>query len=72
VAYDVSCLMEHKGMTLAQASNEVINKRILEINGDGGLIAVDAKGNIAMPFNTEGMYRACKSSSGQEEIAIYK
>ena len=72
VAYDVSCLMEHKGMTLAQAANEVINKRILEINGDGGLIAIDAKGNIAMPFNTEGMYRACKSSSGYEEIAIYK
>lgn len=72
VAYDVSCLMEHKGMTLEQATNEVINKRILEINGDGGLIAIDAKGNIAMPFNTEGMYRACKSSSGYEEIAIYK
>ena len=72
VAYDVSCLMEHKSMNLEQASNEVINKRILEINGDGGLIAVDAKGNIAMPFNTEGMYRASKTSTGQEEISIYK
>jgi beta-aspartyl-peptidase (threonine type) len=50
----------------------VIHKRIVEIKGDGGLIAVDAKGNIAMPFNTEGMYRACKSSSGREEILIYK
>jgi len=72
VAYDVSCLMEHKNMSLQDASNEVINKRILEINGDGGLIAVDAKGNIAMPFNTEGMYRACKSSNGEEEVSIYK
>jgi beta-aspartyl-peptidase (threonine type) len=72
VAYDVSCLMEHKNMTLEQAANEVINKRILKINGDGGLIAVDSKGNIAMPFNTEGMYRACKTSTGQEDIAIYK
>jgi len=72
VAYDVSCLMEHKGLSLQEATNEVINKRILEINGDGGLIAVDAKGNIAMPFNTEGMYRACKSSNGKENIAIYK
>ncbi len=72
VAYDVSCLMEHKGMTLEQATNEVINKRILKINGDGGLIAVDAKGNIAMPFNTEGMYRASKTSTGQENISIYK
>jgi len=72
VAYDVSCLMEYKGMSLEEASNEVINKRILEIGGDGGLIAVDAKGNISMPFNTEGMYRASKSSNGLEEIAIYK
>jgi len=72
VAYDVSCLMEHKNVTLEMATNEVINKRILEINGDGGLIAVDAKGNIAMPFNTEGMYRACKSSSGAYNLAIYK
>lgn len=72
VAYDVSCLMEYKGMSLEDASSEVINKRILEIGGDGGLIAVDAKGNISMPFNTEGMYRACKSSNGLEEIAIYK
>lgn len=72
VAYDVSCLMEHKGLSLEEASNEVINKRILEINGDGGLIAVDAKGNIAMPFNTEGMYRACKSSNGKEEVSIYR
>ena len=72
VAYDVSCLMEHKNMSLEDASNEVINKRILEINGDGGLVAVDANGNIAMPFNTEGMYRASKSSNGKEEVSIYK
>lgn len=72
VAYDVSCLMEHKGMSVEEASNEVINNRILKIQGDGGLIAIDTKGNIAMPFNTEGMYRACKTSSGKEVIAIYK
>ncbi|WP_299222863.1 isoaspartyl peptidase/L-asparaginase family protein [uncultured Psychroserpens sp.] len=72
VAYDVSCLMEHRGMSLQEASDEVIQKRILSIGGDGGLIAVDAKGNIAMPFNTEGMYRACKTSNGKETIAIYK
>ncbi|WP_452230920.1 isoaspartyl peptidase/L-asparaginase family protein [Lacinutrix sp. MEBiC02404] len=72
VAYDVACLIEHKGMSLEAASNEVINKRILEIKGDGGLIAVDTKGNIAMPFNTEGMYRASKSSTGMEEVSIYK
>ncbi|WP_298761416.1 isoaspartyl peptidase/L-asparaginase family protein [uncultured Psychroserpens sp.] len=72
VAYDVSCLMEHKDMSLKDASSEVIHKRVLDIKGDGGLIAVDSKGNIAMPFNTEGMYRASKTSEGKEVIAIYK
>ncbi len=72
VAYDVSCLMEYKGLSVEDAANEVIQKRVLEIGGDGGLIAIDSKGNIAMPFNTEGMYRAFKSSNGKEEIAIYR
>ncbi|MFT4781915.1 MAG: beta-aspartyl-peptidase (threonine type) [Psychroserpens sp.] len=72
VAYDVACLMEHKNMSLKEASEEVIHKRILEIGGDGGLIAVDTSGNISMPFNTEGMYRASKTSQGEEEISIYK
>lgn len=72
VAYDVACLMEHKGMSVHEASTEVIQKRLMEINGDGGLIAIDSLGNIAMPFNTEGMYRACKNSEGKEEVLIYK
>jgi beta-aspartyl-peptidase (threonine type) len=72
VAYDVSCLMEYKGMSLQDAAAEVIYLRIIEIGGDGGLIAVDLEGNIAMPFNTKGMYRGYKSSTGSKEISIYK
>lgn len=72
VAYDVSCLMEFKGLSLSEAANEVINNRVLKLGGDGGLIAVDFYGNIIMPFNTEGMYRACQTSLGHKEIAIYK
>ncbi len=72
IAYDVSCLMEFKGLSLKQASFETIYKRLPKINGDGGLIAVDSQGNIAMPFNTEGMYRAFRKSDGSEEISIYK
>ena len=72
VAYDVSCLMEYKGYSLQEAANEVINKRILEIGGDGGLIAADRHGNIAMPFNTEGMYRAATNNLGLSELLIYK
>ena len=72
IAYDLSCLMEYKGLSLQKAAEEVINKRLLKINGDGGLIAVDAQGNIAMPFNTEGMYRGLRNSHGIKMIAIYE
>ena len=72
VAYEVSALIEFKGCTLEEAANEVINKRILEIGGDGGLIAVDSEGNITMPFNTEGMYRAQHISGQETQVAIYK
>ena len=71
IAYDVSCLMEYKGLSLSEAASEVIHKRLLDIGGDGGLIAVDIHGNIAMPFNTEGMYRGSHSSLGEKGIAIY-
>ncbi len=71
VAYDVSCLMEYKGLSLKEAAQLVIHDRILKIKGDGGLIAVDAQGSITMPFNTEGMYRGLKSSDGSYTIAIY-
>lgn len=72
VAYDVSCLIEYKGLSLEEAAKEVIQNRILKMGGDGGLIAVDTIGNITMPFNTEGMYRAFKKSSGETEVSIYK
>lgn len=61
-AHDVSCRIEYKGLSLQKAAEEVINKRIKKLGGEGGLIAVDAKGNIAMPFNTEGMYRGMKNN----------
>lgn len=72
VAYDVSCLMEYKGLSLEEACNEVVHKRLLKINGDGGLVAVDSQGNIALPFNTSGMYRAAKTSSGLDFVKIYE
>ncbi len=71
-AYDVSCLMEYKGFSLQQAMEEVTMKKLVAINGEGGMIGVDAKGNMAMVFNSEGMYRGVKSSDGVNEVAIYK
>jgi beta-aspartyl-peptidase (threonine type) len=70
VAYDVSCLIEYKNYTLEQACREVVMKRLPQLGGDGGLVAVNAEGKISMPFNTEGMYRASKTAS-REIIAIY-
>ncbi len=72
VAYDVSCLMEYKGLSLKEATSIVIQDRLLKMGGDGGLIAVDANGNIAMEFNTEGMYRASLDIKGEKEVGIYK
>lgn len=72
VAYDVSALMEYKGMTVEQAANEVVMKKLKPMGGEGGLVAMDAKGNIAMPFNTSGMYRGYMKSDGKREVLIYK
>ena len=72
VAYEVSALMEFGGKSLQEASEIVIQERIKKIGGDGGLISVDAAGNISMPFNTEGMYRASRNTSGEETVRIYK
>jgi beta-aspartyl-peptidase (threonine type) len=71
-AYDVSCLMEYKGLSLHDACSTVIMDKLSKMGGDGGLIAVDAKGNYEFCFNTAGMYRGMKNGSGQELIEIYR
>jgi len=71
-AYDVSCLIEYKGLSLEEAMNIVVNDKLLKIDGDGGMIGVDAKGNAALIFNSEGMYRGFCSSDGRREVAIYR
>jgi beta-aspartyl-peptidase (threonine type) len=71
-AYDVSCLMEYKGLSLQEAMHIVIHDKLLKIDGEGGMIGVDAKGNAAMIFNSEGMYRGIRGSDGRSEVAIYK
>jgi beta-aspartyl-peptidase (threonine type) len=71
-AYDVSCLMEYKGYSLQAAMDMVVNKKLMEIQGEGGMIGVDAMGNAAMQFNSAGMYRAMKSSNGSRQVALYR
>ena len=72
VAYDISALMEYKNLSLKEACEEVVMNKLVKIGGEGGLISIDKFGNIELPFNSEGMYRAMKDSSGNELIAIYK
>ncbi len=71
VAYDLSALMEYKGLSVQDAGKTVI-KKVGDMGGDGGLIALDKNGNMAMPFNTEGMYRGAVTKDGKIEIYIYK
>ncbi|MFD2783942.1 isoaspartyl peptidase/L-asparaginase family protein [Hymenobacter rubripertinctus] len=74
VAHDISCLMEYRGLSLAEACRIVVHDKLAPIGGEGGLVAVDAAGNVALPFNSEGMYRASQTSHGDAipYVAIYK
>ncbi len=71
VAYDISCLMEYKGLSLKDACDIVVMDKLVKIGGEGGLIAVDHFGNIELPFNSEGMYRGWTKGDGVN-TAIYK
>jgi L-asparaginase / beta-aspartyl-peptidase len=71
VAYDISALMEYKGLSLADAAKLVIHEKVPALGGDGGIIALDANGNIAMEYNTDGMFRASINSNGAKEVKIF-
>ncbi len=70
VASRIADLMELKGLTVEQAAKQVIDF-LSTVGGDGGVIAMDAKGNIAMPFNTEGMFRGYVHGDGQPHVFMY-
>jgi beta-aspartyl-peptidase (threonine type) len=72
VAYDISCLMEYKNFSLKQACDFVVYDKLKKMGGEGGIIALDALGNVELPFNSEGMYRAWKTSGKAAEVKIYK
>ncbi len=71
-AYDVAAQMKYGGRSLQQATASVIHDTVSELEGSGGLIAVDAHGNLALPFNSEGMYRGFAYVEGPVEVAIYR
>lgn len=71
VARDIAAMMEYKGVSLAEAGNYIINEKLVEKGGTGGVVALDKDGNISMPFNTAGMYRGYRKP-GERYVAIYK
>ncbi len=71
-AYDVSALMEYKGLTLEEAVRIVVHQKLPLLDGDGGLIAIDRHGNIVLDFNCTGMYRGQCGADGVISTAIFR
>jgi len=71
VAYDVSALMEYKGLSVSEATQKILHEKQPELGGTGGLIAMDKYGNVSLDFNTPGMFRASMDDEGNLEIGIY-
>lgn len=72
VARDISALVEYKGLPIQQAVDEIIQKKLQNLGGDGGVIAIDKDGNIGVSFNSEGLYRAYIDANGKPVVQIYK
>jgi beta-aspartyl-peptidase (threonine type) len=72
VAHDISALMEYKDLSLKEASELVVNDKLVKAGGSGGVICVDKSGNVSMPFNSKGMFRGFATADGKEGVFIYK
>lgn len=72
VAHDIAALVKYRGMSVKDASEEVIHRKLAPVKGEGGVIVLDAKGNFALTFNSDGMYRGWIGSDGEPHVAIYK
>ena len=71
VAFDISAMMEYRGMPLEEAAKIVVMEKLKNLKAEGGIIAVDKEGNISMPFNTNAMFRGFAKSTGEKEVSIY-
>jgi beta-aspartyl-peptidase (threonine type) len=71
LAHEIDSLIRLRGMSAADAAREAIHVRLKGIGGDGGVIVVDREGNVALDFNSAGMFRGVRDSRGRHEVAIY-
>ncbi len=72
VAHDIAALVKYKGLSVQEASDYVIQKKLVKLGGEGGVITVDRDANIALSFNSEGMYRGWLTSDEKAQVAIFK
>ena len=72
VAYDICALVEYRGWSLERAAKEVVQGKLVQRGGEGGIIAVDPKGNLVLEFNSPGMFRGLRDSSGRRMVGIYE
>jgi beta-aspartyl-peptidase (threonine type) len=72
VAHDIHALVQYKQLSIAAASREVVQEKLKRQGGEGGVIAIDRNGHIALEFNSEGMFRGARDSHGRREVAIYR
>jgi len=72
VARDICARVQYQGASLQQATDDVVMGELVRMGGEGGIISVDAKGNLALVFNSQGMYRASVDSAGDIRVGIYK
>ena len=72
VAHDICALVEYKGWSLERAAREVVQGKLVQRGGEGGIIAVDPQGNLVLEFNSPGMFRGLRDSSGRRKVAIYE
>ncbi len=71
-AYHIASSVEYRGLSLEAAARELVHTRIPTLGGNGGIIAIGARGEIVMDFNTEGMFRAARDSAGRREVAVLR
>ena len=71
VAHDIAALMKYKELTVEAAASEVVQRKLKTAGGEGGVIALDAKGNFAMPYNSHGLYRGYATGGGERKVLLY-
>jgi beta-aspartyl-peptidase (threonine type) len=72
VAHDICALVEYRNWDLQRAVTEVVHRKLRQRGGEGGVVAIDPRGNVAMEFNSEGMFRGMRNSRGERRVAIYR